>query len=110
MRCEFLVAGLAGLILAGPTAAQMPPATPPHNVVIFIADGLRARAVNDQTAPNMAALAREGVTLANGHSIFPTFTTANASAMATGHYSRRHRRFQQRHLHRAGRCRAPAAR
>jgi hypothetical protein len=83
MRCELFV---AGLILAGPAAAQTPTAAPPHNVVIFIADGLRARAVNDQTAPNMAALAREGVTLANGHSIFPTFTTANASAMATGHF------------------------
>jgi Type I phosphodiesterase / nucleotide pyrophosphatase len=83
MRCEFLV---AGLILAGPAAAQTPAAAPPHNVVIFVADGLRARSVNDQTAPNMAALAREGVTLANGHSIFPTFTTANASAMATGHF------------------------
>ena len=68
-------------------AAQTPSQTPPpHNVVIFIADGLRARSVNDETAPNMAALAREGVTLANGHSIFPTFTTANASAMATGHF------------------------
>ncbi len=86
MRCELCVAGLAGLILAGPAAAQTPPAAPPHNVVIFVADGLRARAVNDQTAPNMAALAREGVTLDNGHSIFPTFTTANASAMATGHF------------------------
>ena len=85
MRCEFLVAGVAGLILASPAAAQTPAAAPPHNVVIFVADGLRARAVNDQTAPNMAALARQGVTLANGHSIFPTFTTANASAMATGH-------------------------
>jgi Type I phosphodiesterase / nucleotide pyrophosphatase len=82
MRCKLLV---AGLILAGPAAAQTA-ATPPHNVVIFIADGLRARSVNDETAPNMAVLAREGVTLANGHSIFPTFTTANASAMATGHY------------------------
>jgi Type I phosphodiesterase / nucleotide pyrophosphatase len=85
MRCELLV---AALILAGPAVAQTPAqtATPLHNVVIFIADGLRARSVNDETAPNIAALAREGVTLANGHSIFPTFTTANASAMATGHY------------------------
>jgi arylsulfatase A-like enzyme len=83
MRCELLV---AGLILACPAAAQTQTAAPPHNVVIFIADGLRARSVNDATAPNMAALAREGVMLANGHSIFPTFTTANASAMATGHF------------------------
>lgn len=57
----------------------------PHNVILFIADGLRARMVDDQTAPTMAALAREGVSLRNGHAIFPTFTTANASAMATGH-------------------------
>ncbi len=92
MRCELVVAvacaGLAGLILAGPAAAQtaVQTGTSPHNVIIFVTDGLRARSVNDETAPNIAALAREGVTLANGHSIFPTFTTANASAMATGHY------------------------
>jgi hypothetical protein len=54
-------------------------------VVLFIADGLRFRMVNDQTAPTMAAIAREGVSLLNSHALFPTFTTANASAMATGH-------------------------
>jgi hypothetical protein len=58
----------------------------PHNVIIFVADGLRARAVNDATAPNMAALAREGVTLVNTHALFPTLTMVNASAIATGHY------------------------
>src|SRR5262249_28022917 len=57
----------------------------PHNVVLFVADGLRARSVDDATAPTMAALARAGVSLRNSHSLFPTFTTANASAMATGH-------------------------
>jgi hypothetical protein len=68
--------------LAGTAAA----ADPPHNVVLFVADGLRGAMVDDQTAPNMAQLARQGVHLRNGHSLFPTFTTANASAMATGHY------------------------
>jgi hypothetical protein len=34
----------------------------------------------------MAALRDKGVNFANPHSLFPTFTTANASAMATGHY------------------------
>ena len=33
----------------------------------------------------MAAIARDGVSLRNGHALFPTFTTANASGMATGH-------------------------
>ena len=57
-----------------------------RNVILFVADGLRGAMVDDTTAPTMAALARSGVWLRNGHSLFPTFTTANASAMATGHY------------------------
>lgn len=57
----------------------------PHNVVLFVADGLRPGMVNDQTAPAMAALMARGVRFTNTHSLFPTFTTANASAMATGH-------------------------
>ena len=56
-----------------------------HNVVLFVADGLRSRIVDDRTAPTMAAIARNGVSLRNSHALFPTFTTANASAMATGH-------------------------
>ena len=54
-------------------------------MVLFVADGLRSRMVDEATAPTMAAMAREGVYLRNGHALFPTFTTANASAMATGH-------------------------
>ena len=34
----------------------------------------------------MAAVRDQGVNFANPHSLFPTFTTANASGMATGHY------------------------
>src|SRR5262249_35323337 len=34
----------------------------------------------------MAALRDKGVAFKNSHSLFPTFTTPNASAMATGHY------------------------
>jgi Type I phosphodiesterase / nucleotide pyrophosphatase len=68
-----------------PAALAQAPASPPHNVVLFVADGLRFRSVDDGTAPTMAAIARDGVSLRNGHSLFPTFTTANASAMATGH-------------------------
>ena len=34
----------------------------------------------------MADIRDKGVNFKNSHSLFPTFTTANASAMATGHY------------------------
>ncbi len=76
---------IAALLIAVAPAAAQAPAPHPRNVVLFVADGLRTRAVDDSTAPTMAALAREGVSLRNGHALFPTFTTANASAMATGH-------------------------
>ena len=58
----------------------------PHNLVLFVPDGLRASIVDATTAPALDALRREGVAFANPHSLFPTFTTPNASAMATGHY------------------------
>jgi arylsulfatase A-like enzyme len=50
------------------------------------ADGCGPGTVNERTAPAMAALMQRGVRFTNSHSLFPTFTTANASAMATGHY------------------------
>ncbi len=56
-----------------------------HNVILFVADGLRPGIVNDTTAPAIASLMERGVRFANSHAIFPTFTTANASSMATGH-------------------------
>jgi hypothetical protein len=55
-------------------------------VILFVPDGLRAAIVDPATAPAMAAVRDKGVNFANPHSLFPTFTTANASAMATGHY------------------------
>jgi Type I phosphodiesterase / nucleotide pyrophosphatase len=80
----FLGTAILQLALAAPAFAQAP-AAKPHNVVLFIADGLRSRMVDESTAPTMAAIAREGVSLRNSHALFPTFTTANASGMATGH-------------------------
>jgi len=56
-----------------------------HNVIIFVADGLRSGIVSDQTAPEMASIRRDGVDFHNSHSLYPTVTTPNASAIATGH-------------------------
>ena len=39
-----------------------------------------------ESAPTMAAVRQKGVHFANPHSLFPTFTMPNASAMATGHF------------------------
>jgi hypothetical protein len=57
----------------------------PHNLVLFVPDGLRAQIVDTYTAPAMAQIRDQGVNFVNSHSVFPTFTTANASVFATGH-------------------------
>lgn len=57
-----------------------------HNVVLFVADGLGAMVVKPETAPTIAALARSGVWFKNSHSLYPTITMPNSSALATGHY------------------------
>jgi predicted AlkP superfamily pyrophosphatase or phosphodiesterase len=75
---------LAHIVSQSPAMAQGQPARP-HNVVLYIADGLRFSMVDDHIAPTIAAIARNGVSLRNGHALFPTFTMANASGMATGH-------------------------
>src|ERR1700738_2740302 len=75
----------AGLMLfsAGTSFAQN---STPHNVILFIPDGLRALKVTPETAPAMAEVRDKGVNFKNPHSLFPTFTMANASGMATGHF------------------------
>ncbi len=76
---KFIVCALFA-ILAGthPSHAQ-------QNVILFVADGLRAAAVTPERAPTFARLRDAGVNFSNSHSVFPTITTANASVIATGH-------------------------
>lgn len=57
----------------------------PRNVIIFVADGLRYGIVNHDTAPTLADIQKNGVDFRNSHSLYPTVTTTNASAIATGH-------------------------
>lgn len=82
MKSTALAAALLlGLISAPAALAE----TRPHNLVIFVADGLRSKIVTPETAPVMASIRAKGVDFQNSHSLFPTVTTVNASAIATGH-------------------------
>ena len=82
-RASLLLSASLFTLAASAASAQN---TPPHNLILFVPDGLRALKVTPESAPAMAAVRDKGVNLKNSHSMFPTFTTANASAMATGHY------------------------
>jgi hypothetical protein len=79
-----LLSGLA-LTALTPCCASAQEAHP-HNVILFVPDGLRALSVTPESAPTMAAIRDRGVSFNNPHSMFPTFTTANAASFATGHY------------------------
>jgi predicted AlkP superfamily pyrophosphatase or phosphodiesterase len=79
-----LIGILAGLFTAS-ASAQPPDAPRAHNIILFVADGLRRGSVTETDTPALARVRKEGVDFRNSHSVFPTFTTANASAIATGH-------------------------
>ena len=61
---------------------------PPRNFIIFVADGLRGSAVDAflQSTDALRSVEQNGVSFANSHAIFPTFTTPNGAAIATGHF------------------------
>src|ERR1700740_1578134 len=81
-RMKFVV--LSALLISV-FAIPMAHASTPHNIIIFVADGLRYGSVEPGNMPNMARVKAEGVDFTNSHSLYPTVTTVNASAIATGH-------------------------
>jgi hypothetical protein len=58
----------------------------PHNLILFIPDGLRSESVNASSTPTFARVRDQGVRFANSHSVFPTLTMVNSAAMGTGHF------------------------
>jgi arylsulfatase A-like enzyme len=59
---------------------------PGRQVVVLICDGMRPDFVSAETTPNLWALARDGVIFANHHSVYPSATEVNGTAIATGAY------------------------
>src|ERR1700761_7964149 len=71
---------------AAAALVSLPALAQPRNIVVFIADGLRYDSVTPDVAPTMYRIKTEGVDFTNSHAVYPTVTTANASAIASGHY------------------------
>src|SRR6266404_5590830 len=53
-------------------------------MILMIWDGLRPDLVTQRDTPNLFRMAHEGVRFDRHHSIFPTLTMVNATALATG--------------------------
>ena len=80
--CSFTLLVFSGMLLL-----LLPGVTQARNVILFVADGLRQGSVNDENAPTMNELRARGVFFSNSHSLYPTLTTPNSAAIATGHYT-----------------------
>lgn len=82
-RSSALLAATCAAVLLHTAAAE---AQNQRNLILFVPDGLRALSVTPEATPAMAAVRDKGVNFANPHSLFPTFTMANASGLSTGHF------------------------
>jgi predicted AlkP superfamily pyrophosphatase or phosphodiesterase len=87
MRHSFLRRFRIGLVIVA-SLISLGQATnkPSRLIAIFVVDGLRPDSINSVDTPTIARLRSEGVDYINSHSIFPTATRVNATALATGSY------------------------
>jgi hypothetical protein len=81
--CLVVVAVISTVAFTNKATAQN---KSPHNMILFIPDGLRAESVNPESTPAFARVRDQGVNFANSHSVFPTLTMVNAAAMGLGHF------------------------
>ncbi len=86
-RLIFIV--LASLVLFGAAPLPAQDLAGAHHgrgriMILMIWDGLRPDLVTQRDTPNLFHMAREGVRFDHHHSIFPTLTMVNATALATG--------------------------
>jgi arylsulfatase A-like enzyme len=76
---------LSGVLAIGAQDARArTPAARGKIIVLMVWDGLRPDLVDESSTPNLLALARAGVHFSRHHSIYPTLTMVNATALATG--------------------------
>ena len=76
------------VVATGSTAAGSDRGRAEH-VVVVVCDGLRPDAINEKNTPILYQLAKDGVFFENHHSVYPTSTEVNGTAIATGVYPSR---------------------
>ena len=72
--------GLCAISSATQTSNQ------PRHVVVVVWDGMRPDFVSEQNTPTLWKLAHQGVTFRNHHSVYPSATNVNGTALITGVY------------------------
>jgi arylsulfatase A-like enzyme len=72
--------GLCAISSAAQTSNQS------RHVVVVVWDGMRPDFVSEQNTPTLWKLAHDGVTFRNHHSVYPSATMVNGTAIVTGVY------------------------
>jgi predicted AlkP superfamily pyrophosphatase or phosphodiesterase len=86
---QFLFRTVAAALLGlGPIVIAASPAQDRH-VVVVVWDGMRPDFVSEQNTPALWKLAQSGVTFRNHHSVYPSATIVNGTAINTGVYPNR---------------------
>ena len=75
---------LCALCARDGVAKEIPPAE--RHVVLVIWDGMRPDYVNENDTPTLWKLAQEGTVFRNHHSVYPSATNVNGTALVTGAY------------------------
>jgi len=77
---------LAGLAAAAAIVGASLPASAGQATlnIVLVLDGLRPDAITPAETPNLWRLRQEGVNFTSSHSVFPTVTRVNATAIGTG--------------------------
>src|SRR5262245_41922043 len=79
---------LRGALVLAVVAAAAPAALAGRATLnlVFVVDGLRPDAITPEDTPNLWRLRQEGINFSNSHSVFPTVTRVNATAIGSGAY------------------------
>ena len=78
---RFFITIFAGLFVSAIVAAA-----PDKHLVVVVWDGMRPDFVTEQNTPILWKLAQSGVFFQNNHSVYPSATIVNGTAIVTGDY------------------------
>ncbi len=74
------------LIFFSATSVAIAAAAPEKHVVVVVWDGMRPDFVSEENTPTLWKLAKTGVVFRNNHSVYPSATIVNGTAINTGDY------------------------
>lgn len=77
---------LVAIILSFGCLAVCPAAAAADHVVVMVWDGMRPDFITETNTPTLYRLAHDGVFFAHHHSVYPSATEVNGTALSTGAY------------------------